>query len=69
MDGNGWRDDDSTVKDSGARRQWTAQGQLDSEGRHIDDTTTMDEEDDASATAMSMRPKMEATNANTASID
>jgi hypothetical protein len=52
MDGDGRRDDDSTVKDSGARRRWTARGQLDGEGRRVGDTTTMDDEDGASATAI-----------------
>jgi hypothetical protein len=69
MDGDGRRDDDSTVKDSGARRRWTARGQLDGEGRRVGDTTTMDDEDGASAMAMSPRPTMEATKANTASRD
>ena len=68
MDGNGRRDDE-TVKDSRARQQWTAQGQLDGEGRHIGDMTTMDDEDDASVMAVSMRATMEATNAITTSID
>ncbi len=69
MDGDERRDDDSTVKDSGARRRWTAQGQLDGEGRRVGDTTTMDDEDGASATAMSTRPTMEATKANMATRD
>jgi hypothetical protein len=69
MDGNGRRNDDSMVKDSGARQQWTAQGQLNGEGRRIGNMTTMDDKDDASVMAMSMRPAMEATNANTTSID
>jgi hypothetical protein len=69
MDGNVQRNDNSTVKDSKAQRQWTAQGQLDGKGWRIGDTSTMDDEDDVSATAMSMWLTMEATNANTASID
>ena len=60
MDGDGLHDDDSTVKDSGARWQWAAREQLDGEGRRVGDTTLMDGEDGASATAMSPRPTMEA---------
>jgi hypothetical protein len=63
---HGRHDGDSLVMDSGALRQWTAQGQLDGEGRRIGDMTTMDDEDGASTTAMSTRPTMEATKANTA---
>ena len=63
MDGDERRYDDSTVKDSGARRRWTARGQLDGEGLRVGDTTTMDDEDGASATAMLTRPTMEATKA------
>ena len=44
-------------------------GQLDGKGRHVGDTTAMDDEDGASATAMSTRPTMEATQANAASRD
>ncbi len=47
--------------DSKAQRTWTAQEKLDGEGRHVGDTTTMDNKDDASATAMSTRSAMEAT--------
>ncbi len=69
MDGDEQRDDNLTVKDSGVRRRWTARGQLDGEGQRVGDTTTMDDEDGASVTAMSTRPTMEATKANTASRD
>ncbi len=66
-DGDGRRDDDSTVMDSGAQRQWTERGQLNGDGRHVGNTTTMDNEEDTSATAMLTRPTMEATKANVAS--
>ena len=66
-DGNGQRDDDSMVMDSRARPQWMAQGQLNGDGRRVGDTTRMDDEEGASATAMSMRPTTEATKANAAS--
>ena len=69
MYGNRRRDDNSTVKESEARQQWMARGQLDGKGRCVGDTTTMDDEDGASATAMSTRPTMEATKADTASRD
>ncbi len=65
--GNGRRDDSSTVMDSGARWQWTEQGQLNGDGRLVGDTTTMDDEESTSATAMSMRPTMKATKASVAS--
>ena len=61
--------DGSTVKDSGAQRRWTAQGQLDGKGWRIGDMMTMDDKDGASTTAMSPRPTMEATKANMASRD
>ena len=67
--GNGRGNDDSTVMDSGARRQWTEQGQLNGDGRRVGDTTTMDDEEGTSAMVMSTRPTMEATKANTASRD
>ncbi len=56
--------------DSGAQRRWMARGQLDGEGWFVGDMTTMGDEDGAIAMAMSMRPTMEATeaNANAASI-
>jgi len=66
-DGDGRRDDDSTVMDSGARRRWTERGQLNGDGQHVGDTTTMDDEEGMSATAMLTRPTMEATKANAAS--
>ena len=58
-DGDGQRDDDSMVMDSGA--------QLNSDGRRVGDTTTMDDEEGMSATAMLTWPTMEATKANAAS--
>ena len=64
---HGQHNEDSTVMDSGAQRQWTVQGQLDNKGRRIGNTTTMDNKDGASATAMSTRPTMKATKANAAS--
>ncbi len=66
-DGDGRRDDDSTVMDSGARRRWMEQGQLNGDGRRVGDTTTMDDEEGTSATAMLTRPTLEATKANAAS--
>jgi hypothetical protein len=66
-DGDGRRDDDSTVMDNEARRRWTEQGQLNVNGRRVGNTTTMDNEEGTSATAMSTRPTMEATKANAAS--
>ncbi len=65
-DGEGRRDDDSTVMDSGARRQWTERGQLNGDGRRVGDTTTMDDEEGTSATAMSTRPTMVVTKARAA---
>ena len=53
--------------DSGAQRQWTAQGQLDGKGWRVGDTAAMDNEDGASAMAMLTRLTMEATKAITAS--
>jgi hypothetical protein len=69
MEGNGRRNDDSTVKDSRVRRWWTAQGQLDGKARCVGDTTTMDDKNGVSAMAMSTWPTMEATKANTVSRD
>ena len=46
--------------DSGARRQWTEQEQLNGNGRRIGDTTTMDNEESTSATAMLTRLTMDA---------
>ena len=59
-DGDGQRDDNSTVIDSGARRRWTELGQLNGDGRRVGDTTTMDDEEGTSTTAMLMRPTMDA---------
>ena len=68
MDGDGRRNDESTVMDSGAQWQWKAQGQLYGQGWHISKRMTMDNEDGASATAMmSTGPTMEVTKANVAS--
>ncbi len=66
-DGDGRRNDDSTVMDSGARRRWTERGQLNGDGRRVGDTTMMDDEEGKSATAMLTRPTMEATKASAAS--
>jgi hypothetical protein len=66
-DGDGRRDDNSTVMDSGARRRWTKQGQLNGDGRRVGDTTMMDNEEGTSAAAMLTRLTMEATKANVAS--
>ncbi len=66
-DGNGRRDDDSTVMDSGAQRQWTEQGQLNGDGQRVGDTMAMDDKEGTSETAMLTRPTMEATKANAAS--
>ena len=52
MDGNGRCNDGLKVMDSGAQQGWTVGGQLDGEGRRVGDTTTMDDKDGASATAM-----------------
>ncbi len=43
------------------------QGQLNVDGRRVGDTTTMDEEEGTSMTAMLTQPTMEATEANAAS--
>ena len=77
LDGEGWREnhgngdgrhnDNSTVMDSGAQRQWTELGQLNDDGRRVGNTTTMDNEEGTSATAMLTWPTMEATKANAAS--
>ncbi len=69
MDGDGQRNDDSTVKDSGAWQQWTVQGQLNGKGQRVGNTTTMEDKDGASMMAMLTRPTMETTKANTASRD
>ena len=66
-DGDGRRDDDSTVMDSGVRWRWTEQGQLNGGGRRVGDTMTMDNKEGTSATAMSTLPTMEATKASGAS--
>ena len=55
---HGQRNDNSTVIDLGARRQWTARGQLNGKGRRIGDTTTMDNKDGTSAMGMSLRLTM-----------
>jgi hypothetical protein len=60
-DGDGRRNDDSTVIDSGARRQWTERGQLNGDGQRIGDTTTMDDKEGTSAMAMLTQPAMDAT--------
>ena len=65
--GDGRRNDNSTVMNSGAQRRWTERGQLNGDGRCIGDTTTMDNEEGTSAMAMSTRPTMEATKASAAS--
>ena len=59
-DGDGRRDDDSTVMDSGVRRQWTERGQLNGNGRRVGNTTTMDNKEGTSATAMLTGPTMDA---------
>ena len=62
--GDGRRDDNSTVIDSGARWRWTEQGQLNGDGQRVGDTTTIDDEEGTSATAMSTWPTVEATKAS-----
>jgi hypothetical protein len=64
MDGNGRRDGELTVMVGVAQRRWTARRQLDGEGRRDDDSTTMDDEEGASAMAMSARPAVRASKAN-----
>ena len=64
MDGDGRCDDKSMVMDSRVQWQGTVQGQLDGKGQSIGYVMTMDNEDSASATAMSKWPTMEATKAN-----
>ena len=64
MDGDGRRDGELTVMDGVAQRQWTARRQLNGEGRHDEDSTTMDDEEGASAMAMSARPAVRASKAN-----
>jgi hypothetical protein len=66
MGGDGRRDGELTVMDGVAQRRWTARRQLNYEGRRDDDSTTMDDEEGASAMAMSTRPAARAINANTA---
>ena len=78
-DGDGWQgttraqwhgrhNDDSTVMDSGAQRQWMVQVQLNGKGWRVGNTTTMDKDKDGmSATVTLTRPTMEATKANAAS--
>ena len=66
-DGDGRRDDDSKVMDSGVWRQWTERGQLNGDGRRIGNTTTMDNKEGTSPTAMSTRLTKEATKASAAS--
>ncbi len=58
--GDGRHDDNSTVMDSGAQRQWTERGQLNSDGWCVGDTTTMDNEEGTRAIAMLTRPTMDA---------
>jgi hypothetical protein len=64
---HGQRDDNSTMMDSGVQGQWTARGQLGGKGRCIGNTTTMDDKDGTSVTAMLTQPTIEATKANAAS--
>jgi hypothetical protein len=66
MDGNGWCLDNSMVINSGTQWQWMALGQLDGKGLHIDNTTTMDNKDSTSVTAMLTQPPMEVIKANVA---
>ncbi len=53
MDGDGRRDDDSMVKDNRVQWPWMVQGQLDSKGRRVGNTQTMDDVNGGSRTAMS----------------
>jgi hypothetical protein len=64
MDGDGRRDGELTVMDGVAQRRWTERRQLDGEGWHDDDSTTMDDKEGASAMAMSTRPAVRAIKAN-----
>ena len=66
MGGDGRRDGELTVMDSVAQRRWTARRQLNDEGRRDNDSTTMDNEEGASAMAMSTRLAVRAINANAA---
>jgi hypothetical protein len=67
MGGDGRRDGELTVIDGVAHHwRWTAQRQLDDEGRRNDDSTTMDDEEGASAMAMFTRPAVRAIDANAA---
>ena len=45
MSSNEWRNDKLTVMDGAGLRQWTAQWQLNGEGRCDGDSTMMDDED------------------------
>ena len=66
IDGNGWCFDNSMVIDSWTRWQWMVLGQLDGKGWHVGNTTTMDDKDSTSITAMLTQPPMEVIKANVA---